>query len=408
MREPQNHDARRRTRSAREDARCGAGCVMRCKPLLDRGRHFGDRRSIAEAPRALAAAALVMTPARCVSRHRHIVRRPRPVAMRVGRTEQRRRWACRRRRRGAAARCPRTPSVRPRAHSASRSAMPVGGRDPRGAGRRARRPHPPALPRPAPQHERRQAATSRRNAATSPNRSGGHRLFGHAAPGLISANGRSPPSVARTSPAQPTRPSASGKRIVISSMPSVRSSPRFLRMTWPPPRVRSPGIRMRSRRRYRTDGPLSRAGARSRNPITRARAGRTREHRRLHQPLEINRHVVAHLLAACATTSSHPASDGRSSATTRSTDGDQIHDRAVLRVDQPVDPRVRIRARAAPPRRERRGRCRRARRAGRSGCSSADSGRAGRAWNDPWDRRRSRCGRRTRAPSSRSGTDSAV
>ena len=159
-------------------SRCWIAAVTSATPML------------VETPRRLVAAAIVVAAARLVPRHHHVVRRPGTVALADRSGRRARRSACRRRPRCAAGRCRPTRSARPRATSATRSATLGRRRAIAAAPPRRRRPPARAPARQAPTaRPTASPRTSRRNAATSPNRSGGQRLFGHAAPGLISANG---------------------------------------------------------------------------------------------------------------------------------------------------------------------------------------------------------------------------
>ena len=143
---------------------------------------------------------------------------------------------------------------------------------------------------------------SRRNDASSPKRSGGQRLFGHAAPALISAKR----PVRRDPPPQLVErgdgTSASGNRISSSSTPTARSSRRFFRMTCPPSASCASRIE-------RARGLLAQVP--DREPDDPRRARRAREHRRLHQPLEIDRDVVGRPPQRAERPPSIPPSVGR-------------------------------------------------------------------------------------------------
>ena len=135
--------------------------------------------------------------------------------------------------------------------------------------------------------------------------------------------------------------------------------------------------------------------------MTRARARRARQHRRLQQPLQIERDVVARRRSSRTAASSHAASP---SARRRSRPAIDRPARGRAARDAARRRASRLRAsgcaRAAPPRPAARARCRRARRGGRSGRGQGRSvrlarcARAGRASSDPSGRRRWRCGRR--------------
>ena len=135
----------------------------------------------------------------------------------------------------AAARCtgpvsPETTSSRAPRASASTSPMPCRRRGLRRAARRLDDRRGPAARSPGPTaRATRGRAFSRAAAASSPNRSGGHRLFGQPAPGFSTAYGATPPARRRRHVERSESRRYAGRR-----PRQARASARFLRITCAP------------------------------------------------------------------------------------------------------------------------------------------------------------------------------
>ena len=225
-----------------------------------------------------------------------------------------------------------------------------------------------------PQHDRPQAVSrSERGGERSPNRSGGHRLFGQAAPGLISAY-RPPACRARDLGDVGRRRGRSGTPQDQVRCRAPVSRPRLMWTTW---RVSLPVVtsvaagsqRLRVEQRART-APADTVPSK---PIDARRADAAREHGRLEQALQIDRHVVSRARSSRIAQHANelhrplqplPAARLERRCGDRST-GTRSRTAGACALDQPVDPRVRKRSGAAPRRRESRGRCRQERRGGR-------------------------------------------
>ena len=400
--------APRRTRARRDAAPDRRTSSDIARPL----RHAA-RRAAAESPPSTSATLMSSrhqrglrgTAARSDSRthveprHRHVGRRPRPVALGIGRTEERddrradgggdvqRAGVARHHQR----RCrDERDEVGDRRSAARSCAAPLDARTTACASASSPGPHSTTDGRPR---------TSRRNAATSPNRAGGQRLFGHAAPGLISAKraGARPRAGPRRAPATPTSASGNSTRPRLDADDAQQGEVLVddVRRRRPRPAVVGLGVeRPRALLAQVPDRKADHARARR----TRAPAPPTSS-----APANRSRRRSAAWRSAPDDIGPGPRSSARRAARPRSTPVTRSSDGAVLRVDQPVDPRVGKRARAAPPRPEcactmspsapERGRCRSVHRA----ITCRRSAPAGRASSDPSDRRRSRCGRRRRA-----------
>ena len=150
--------------------------------LLNGGAHL-RRRQIRQAPALLMTSTIVVTPASVVCRHDHVVCAPRAIARGIGWTKEpdgrrangRRdvQWS------GIAG-----DHDRRGAHKTHEIRNGRRRREPRGAEDEATTSCGELLFTGSPQHERREPAGVARNAESSPKRSGGHRLLGHAAPAI--------------------------------------------------------------------------------------------------------------------------------------------------------------------------------------------------------------------------------
>ena len=177
---------------------------------------------------------------------------------------------------------------------------------------------------------------ARRWRATAPKRSGGQRLFGHAAPGLITANGCRP----ATQPERAADARDDVRRGRLQREPR-RPRSRTERPAPAPARDRRRAARRARQRRGRPSARAARAGARA--PADDASgAGQTREQRRLQQALRIDRDVVArgpqppHHRHDAGVAAHAPRVDGHD----RREAADEVENGAVLHVDEPVDARV--------------------------------------------------------------------
>ena len=295
-----------------------------------------------------------------------------PLRCGIGRTEERRRSACRPRPRGAAARCRRRPRARAPRRAPADSASVVGGASVRRAARtlddRARQ----RLLAGPPGHDHGSPWPRADASATAPKRSGGHRLFGQPAPGLMHRVRR------RTGRGRCASLGDGGWRCASRRLDRGRSgdAERAQQREVLLDHV-AVGARI-DRSRCRRHAALRLAQRVAREADHPPRAREPRQHRRLDQPLEVERRrrsaltqarmaLIARMPPAEAGAAQPPAEASPHVRPHVGAPADRTgRARRDAAIDQPVDlRRPGIAARApAPP--AARARCRRARPAGRS------------------------------------------